>query len=59
MTHRITLTLQGPDGATGTTSKRGADTGHSTDAELLSAAERDALADAPDGTRIIRQRLTR
>lgn len=59
MKHRITLTIQGPDGATGTTSKIGADTGHSTDAELIAAAERAALTNAPTGAHIIHTRLVR
>lgn len=59
MDHQITLVLLRPDGSTGTSSQPGSNTGQLTDAELLASAERAALADAPAGTRVIRQRLTR
>lgn len=56
--HHITLVLEHPDGTTTTHRKPGHATAL-TDAELLANAEEAALADAPAGTRVIRQQLTR
>lgn len=60
MPHHITLVLERPDGTTTTHRRHGRDPEPPlTDAELIASAERAALAVAPDGTRVIRQRLTR
>lgn len=57
--HNITLILERPDGTTTTHRRPGRDPAPLTDAELIASAERAALANAPTGTRVIRQRLTR